>query len=242
MADGLAEAIPRGSLVDVRLKATLDADNRRRIAARLKNMSRTAYSQLDGVEAYANLKTCRREHLLRYFGDTEEVAPCDGCDVCRGEMTQSVPEPAVIPDVTNGRESVGQREGIDDALFERLRSWRGDQARSQKVPAYVVLHNSHIEEISSRKPHTIHELGSIKGIGLRRAARYGEEILALVHGESISNDGDEPAYREHLEAADRLLRAGRGAGAVPELARALELGGEAAKKEVDELLGTVERS
>ncbi|CAN5650518.1 hypothetical protein BH24ACT21_BH24ACT21_02220 [soil metagenome] len=242
MADGLAEAIPRGSLVDVRLKSTLDADNRRRIAARLKNMSRTAYSQLDGVETYANLNTCRREHLLRHFGDTEEVAPCDGCDVCRGEMTQAVPEPTITPGLINGREPAGQREEIDSELFERLRSWRGDQARSQKVPAYVVLHNSHIEEISSRKPRTIHELGSIKGIGLRRAARYGEEILALVHGDGAVEKGKGPSHREHLEAADRLLRAGRGAEAVPELARALEIGGEEAKREVDELLGTVERS
>ena len=104
MADGLAEAIPRGSLVDVRLNATLDANNRRRIAARLKNMSRTAYSQLDGIEAYANLKTCRREHLLRHFGDAEEVAPCDGCDVCQGEAVQSVPEPAATPSLVAGRE------------------------------------------------------------------------------------------------------------------------------------------
>lgn len=242
MADGLAEAIPRGSLVDVKLKATLDADNRHKIAGRLKNMSRTAYSQLDGVETYANLKTCRREHLLRHFGDTEEVAPCNSCDVCRGETTQIVPEPALVPGATNGRESAaGRSEAFDAALFERLRSWRGEQARSQKVPAYVVLHNSHIEEISSRKPRTIHELGSIKGIGLRRAARYGEEILALVHEDEVV-EKDPASYREHLEAANRLLHAGHGAEAVPELTRALEIGGEEAKREVDELLGTVKQS
>ncbi|HZY66851.1 MAG TPA: ATP-dependent DNA helicase RecQ [Rubrobacteraceae bacterium] len=245
MADGLAEAIPRGSLVDVRLKAALDAETRRRIAARLKNLSRTAYSQLEDVETYANLKTCRREHLLRHFGDAEEVTPCDGCDVCRGEEEENAPEPAVaqrfaVEAATS--ESPGQREEVDPALFERLRSWRGEQARSQKVPAYVVLHNSHIEEISTRKPRTIHELGSIKGIGLRRAARYGEEILALVHGEAAAGNGTEPAYRARLEAADRLLRAGRGAEAVPELARALELGGEEAKREVDDLLGTAKQN
>ncbi len=238
MADGLAEAIPRGSLVDVRVKATLDADNRRRIAARLKNMSRTAYSQLDAVEAYANLETCRRERLLRYFGDSEEVAPCDGCDVCRGEVAQSAPDSAAVPSLITGRDSADHSPEIDSALFERLRSWRGEQARTQKVPAYVVLHNSHIEEISTRKPRTVHELGSIKGIGLRRAARYGEEILALVHGDGVVEKDAESSGREHLEAADRLLRDGRGAEAVPELARALELGGEETRREVDELLRT----
>ena len=60
--------------------------------------------------------------------------------------------------------------------MERLRSWRSEQAKKQQVPAYVVLHNSHLEEISIRKPSTIHELGAIKGVGLRRAARYGNWI------------------------------------------------------------------
>ena len=243
MADGLAEAIPRGSLVDVRLKAALDADNRRRIAARLKNMSRNAYSQLGDVEAYANLKTCRRERLLRHFGDAEKVAPCDGCDICRGETTQTVPDTTSGPSLVVRGAPAGSDSEMDSALFERLRSWRGEQARTQKVPAYVVLHNSHIEEISIRKPRTIHELGSIKGIGLRRAARYGEEILALVQGgDSAGNEGEIPAHRRHLETAECLLRAGQGAQAVPELARALELGGEEAKKEIDELLGTVEQN
>ena len=45
-------------------------------------------------------------------------------------------------------------------------------------------------------------------------------------------------YREHLETAGRLLQSGRGADAVPALARALELGGEEARREVDELLGS----
>jgi ATP-dependent DNA helicase RecQ len=108
------------------------------------------------------------------------------------------------------------------------------------VPAYVVLHNSHLEAISARKPATIHELGAIKGVGLRRAARYGDEILALIRGEE-SPDIAPPAqngYREHLEAAGRLLRSGRGADAVPALSRALELGGEEARREVDQLLGS----
>jgi len=129
---------------------------------------------------------------------------------------------------------------VDAELFELLRAWRGDQARSQQVPAYVVLHNSHLEEIARRKPRSVHELGSIKGIGLRRAARYGEEILRLVHGEepasSEETDNTPPDYHSHLEAAEHLLRAGRGAAAVPELVRAIEIGGEEAKQAVDTLL------
>jgi ATP-dependent DNA helicase RecQ len=262
MADGSVDAIPRGSLADVRLKKeSLDERSRRSIAARLKSRTRAAYDQIRTVEAYAALRTCRREHLLRHFGDMQEVAPCAGCDVCLGEVdetpalsarasstatataqtrilaAQSVTLP---PEQSNGSTGASPAAAVDAELFERLRAWRGDQARSQQVPAYVVLHNSHLEEIARHKPKSVHELGTIKGIGLRRAARYGEELLALVRGEEpalrTEGAGPDPDYRRHLEAAERLLQNGSGAAAVPELARALEVGGEEAKRAVDALL------
>jgi ATP-dependent DNA helicase RecQ len=255
------EALPRGSLVDIRLKEeSLDGGSRGAIAARLKSRTRAAYDQVRGVETYATLETCRREHLLRHFGDTQEVAPCAGCDVCLGETdgtavpskhapaTARMTAQTIIPvadrlpsavEVPNGATGAAS-DTVDAELFERLRAWRGDQARSQQVPAYVVLHNSHLEEIARRKPRSVHELGTIKGIGLRRAARYGEEILSLVRGEEPAGseeiDSTPPDYRYHLETAERLLKSGRGAAAVPELTRALEIGGEEAKNAVDALL------
>ncbi len=248
MVDGVAEVVPRGALVDVRLKTTsLDEESRREIASRLKGRAQAAYAQIRDVESYANLTACRREYLLRHFGDTEDVAPCSGCDFCLGEVHQAPRTAATLP----ASPANGSPIGVDADLFERLRSWRGEKAREQKVPAYVVLHNSHLEEISTSKPRTIQELGSIKGVGLRRAARYGEELLALVNGEvrKVPTTSEPPTfeppasaptavngYRSHLEAAEGLIRAGRGADAVPELARALQLGGDEARREIDELL------
>jgi ATP-dependent DNA helicase RecQ len=245
MVDGVAEVIPRGALVDVRLKtASLDGESRRDIASRLKGRAQAAYAQIRDVESYASLSSCRREYLLRHFGDEEEVAPCGGCDFCLGEVRQAPQKSVSVP-------LNGTNPDVDAGLFERLRSWRGEKAREQQVPAYVVLHNSHLEEISARKPRTIQELGSIKGVGLRRAARYGDELLALVNGEEPApatptpdrpsdrpSEGPAPnGYRTHLDAAAALIRAGRGADAVPQLAEALKLGGENARVEVDELLG-----
>jgi ATP-dependent DNA helicase RecQ len=259
MSDGKVEAVPRGSLADIRLKnESLDEGSRRSIAARLKSRTRAAYDQIRTVETYATLESCRREHLLRHFGDGQEVAPCAGCDVCLGEVDEAPALSAHAPSAAtavarhgapaverttvpvaqfNGATGAPPDAAIDEELFERLRVWRGDQARSQQVPAYVVLHNSHLEEIARRKPKSVHELGSIKGVGLRRAARYGDELLALVRGEEpTSREDGIPDYRPHLETAERLLRTGSGAAAVPELARALEIGGEEAKRAVDALL------
>ncbi|QIN82751.1 RecQ family ATP-dependent DNA helicase [Rubrobacter tropicus] len=242
MVDGVVEAVPRGSLVDVRLKvSSLDAESRRDIASRLKGRAQAAYAQIRDVESYATLNSCRREHLLRHFGDAEEVAPCSGCDFCLDEVSQPPKTPATVLAASSN----GSNPDVDADLFERLRSWRGEKAREQKVPAYVVLHNSHLEEISARKPRTIQELGAVKGVGLRRAARYGEQLLALVNGEEPPVQPSEPpptvtaatnGYRPHLLSATELLRSGKGAEAVPELARALELGGEEARRAVDDLL------
>ena len=255
MVDGIVEAVPRASLADVRLKTgDLGEGSRRAMAARLKARTKAAYDQIRTVETYVTLTTCRREHLLRHFGDTEEVVPCGGCDVCLGEAAATLEATrgasaaatvtAPVPVLPGTRDNDADGGAFDAGLFEKLRGWRGDQARSQQVPAYVVLHNSHLEEISRRKPKSVHELGLIKGIGLRRAARYGEEILALVRGEEPGQapqqeeDGrpDAPGYREHLLAAERSLRSGRGAAAVPDLMRALEVGGDEARRAVDDLL------
>ena len=241
MVDDIAEIIPRGSVVDVRLKTdSLDAQSRRNIAARLKSRSGAAYAQIRDVEAYAGLTTCRRERLLRHFGDLEPVAPCGACDVCLGE-SEATPrlKPAAASQDPSEPEPNGTPVATDRALFERLKRWRGEQAKRQQVPAYVVLHNSHLEEIAQRKPRTVHELGTIKGIGLRRAARYGEDLLALVRGEQAAAPEEhsiQPDYRAHLDAAERLLRSGSGADAVTELARALELGGAQARVAVNVLL------
>ena len=260
MVDGVVRAVPRGSVTDIRLRDTLlDGRDRRAMAARLKSHDARAYKEIRDVEGYAQLTTCRRERLLRHFGDAEKVAPCAGCDVCLGESTRldprsTVPEPTWEPRLSPAASSAGTTpiaSEVNGELLGRLKAWRSEQARNQQVPAYVVLHNSHLEEISARMPQDIHELGSIKGIGLRRAARYGEEILALVRGEEpASGSGDIPAktpsspapdYWSHLQAAENLLRSGRGAEAVRELARALETGGEDARRAVDELLKSTTR-
>jgi len=65
---------------------------------------------------------------------------------------------------------------------------------------------------------------------------HGEETPEGRDPDAAQENSEENGFRSHLEAAERLLEAGRGADAVHELGRALELGGEEARREVDELL------
>lgn len=55
--------------------------------------------RLDEMRQYADTSACRREHLLRYFGD-EFTGPCNNCDNCEA----AAPAIALDPGVGTRRE------------------------------------------------------------------------------------------------------------------------------------------
>ena len=63
-----------------------------------------------------------------------------------------------------------------------LRAWRSSVARSDGVPAYVVLNDRELVGIAERDPGTLAELGRCKGMGPIRLERWGDEILAVLDG------------------------------------------------------------
>lgn len=62
-------------------------------------------------------------------------------------------------------------------MFEALRAWRGEQAREQGVPAYVIFHDATLREIVSVWPESVAELGGISGVGEKKLVTYGEGVL-----------------------------------------------------------------
>jgi len=83
----------------------------------------------------------------------------------------------------------------DQELREYLAEWRRSTAKEQGVPAYVVLHDSSLNEICQMKPRSIGELLEITGIGERKADLYGTAILAALQ-----------QYREGARAEARAAR------------------------------------
>ncbi len=64
--------------------------------------------------------------------------------------------------------------------FERLRTLRLELARKNHFPPYCVLQDEALLEIARVQPRTMRELLEIKGMGPKRAERYGKELLAEV--------------------------------------------------------------
>ena len=80
------------------------------------------------------------------------------------------------------RRAVAPVAGVDAGLFERLRSWRAEQAREQSVPPYVVFHDTTLAAIAATRPRDMDALSMIAGIGAKKLERYGPALLELLRG------------------------------------------------------------
>jgi hypothetical protein len=87
-------------------------------------------------------------------------------------------------------------------LLSLLKSWRNDKADDSGLPHYMVLQQKAIASIAFFLPQTLAELINIKGIGKRKAAAYGEEIIKIVSEYCNKNN----VVREKLELQPRAER------------------------------------
>ena len=68
----------------------------------------------------------------------------------------------------------------EQAIFEKLRWWRVETARSHGVPAYVIFVDATLREIAKVKPSSIDDLRGVTGVGEKKLVSYGDEIVALI--------------------------------------------------------------
>jgi ATP-dependent DNA helicase RecQ len=68
----------------------------------------------------------------------------------------------------------------DRDVFERLRAWRAETAKTASVPAYVVFPDATLVSIATARPTTTDELFAISGVGAKKLEAYGDEVLLVV--------------------------------------------------------------
>ena len=69
---------------------------------------------------------------------------------------------------------------VDDDLLNYLREWRRTVARRNGVPAFMILHDTSLEDLCRKNPSNLRELLRVSGIGERKAEIYGAEIFAAL--------------------------------------------------------------
>jgi ATP-dependent DNA helicase RecQ len=150
-----------------------------------------AWQRYHVIRAFAESGKCRHRQICTHFGETPKWASCEGCDVCRPApewLTEKMSAAKVRRAVGSASSATSAsvrpaqsyvRAG-DQQLGEYLREWRRKTAKEQGMPAFVVLHDSSLDEICRMQPSSIAELLKITGIGERKAERYGPGILSAL--------------------------------------------------------------
>ena len=142
-----------------------------------------AWQRYHTVRAFVESTNCRHRQICTHFGETPKWSSCDACDVCGSApdwLTLVESQQAVRKVVAGTGRPPRTLLEPDQELREYLREWRRVVAREQGAPAYVVLHDTTLDEICRIRPDSIADLLGITGIGERKAETYGEKILAAL--------------------------------------------------------------
>ena len=104
-----------------------------------------------------------------------------GRSLLRGDVTPRLLKPAArAAKARKSRVHDDSWEGVDRALFERLRELRRELADEKSVPAYVVFGDASLRDMARKKPGTPTEFLDVHGVGQKKAADYGELFLAAI--------------------------------------------------------------
>ena len=147
-----------------------------------------AWQRYHTIRRFAESNSCRHRQICLHFGESPKWTTCGACDACGCEsdwLVKSVrtkqpklkpPASLLMPAQPAPAPATGAPD-VDPALREYLREWRRAAAKEQGVPAFVVMHDSALDEVCRKRPGSIPELLRIAGFGDYKAALYGPRIF-----------------------------------------------------------------
>ena len=145
-----------------------------------------AWQRYHSIRRFAESNDCRHRQICLHFGESPKWTTCGACDACGCESewlvksvqaTKAKLSPPAARVMSGQTVSAAGVLGIDPELREYLRQWRRAAAKQQGVPAFVVMHDSSLEEVCRKRPSAIAELLGISGFGEHKAALYGPQIF-----------------------------------------------------------------
>jgi ATP-dependent DNA helicase RecQ len=111
-----------------------------------------------------------------------------GWQVLRAELTPRLLKPAprkrrkdaAIDSHATSRAARESWDGVDRELFEALRAFRRRKAEERGVPPFIIFSDATLRDLARVRPTTFAELPHIHGIGAKKLAEYGAELLAEI--------------------------------------------------------------
>ncbi len=184
-----------------------------------------AWQRYREVERFVQSKECRQRHVCLHFGENPKWEACGNCDACaapsewleldgnQDRRSSAVSRPT--QPARSGQQQVSRtfaNSSVDRELNEYLREWRRNIAKEKGIPAFVVLHDSALEDLCLVEPSNLQELRRVSGFGEKRVEMYGKQILEALRrfreGERATNE-DKPKVSSPAKETLRLLEEGR---------------------------------
>ena len=148
------------------------------------------------IRRFVDSNACRHLQICSHFGETLKWKSCGACEACgyepqwlcapaadprrpkraKSAPAASAPILAAHAERAKAAPQASSPDG-DAALREYLREWRRTTAKEQKVPAFVVMHDSSLDEVCRTRPATLAALLRVFGFGERKVELYGQQIL-----------------------------------------------------------------
>jgi ATP-dependent DNA helicase RecQ len=194
-----------------------------------------AWQRYHEIENFVQSSDCRPRRICLHFGETPKWEKCNECDACAGvpdwldveieerskkrsrkSFGYTAENPTFVISKTPPRRSSSDVRkaaafGGDHELRKFMQEWRRETAKEMRVPAYVIMQDTSLDDLCLVEPQSLSELRRVSGFGQKKVEAYGEQILDALRrfrqGERASLDWHAKVSRPAEETL-RLLNEG----------------------------------
>jgi RecQ family ATP-dependent DNA helicase len=165
--DALLDAMARAGLIEIE-EAEFE-----------KNGELIRYRKVRATDSGLEVRRTTPVELLIGEGIADEFASPGQTAKPRAKKAASVSKSAADRGVAKKSEPA-ELTPEQEALAERIRAWRAEEAKKLRMPAFMVLHDRTVRAIAAARPGTPNELLAVEGMGPGKVERFGEGILGLL--------------------------------------------------------------
>jgi ATP-dependent DNA helicase RecQ len=79
-------------------------------------------------------------------------------------------------------------DALDITLFNMLKDLRRDISKKENLPPFVIFQDPSLEDMTIQYPTTLEEMKNISGVGVGKAAKYGEPFVKLIKAYVVENE------------------------------------------------------
>ena len=181
------------------------------------------------------------QHYLKKGGEYQLVQITEsGWKVLKGELTPRLIQPRVETSAERAqrksREVQGDAwEGVDQNLFQHLRTLRAEMAEELVLKPYMVFSDETLRGLARHRPSSQENLLQIKGVGQKKCQDYGDRVLAEIDAWCDTHELDQDVDLKQAAARPKPATKSKSANAQAKQAFELFAEGKTESQIADEM-------